>query len=324
MGTKRRTKTESGTPEFHEDFLWDMPWIRKNAFHNKPWAFSGRIVLGFILGLLLGRVIGSLQGILGQWVFENVDGWVNGFLDQTLGRVFYLLSLILGTILKPLIGNSPLAKSFDAVWETHAGVAAVLFLGQLHGTVNGLYQGLKPAFGYRLSALIEAIILPWGRLWSWFFFPVKKLFWPRIDEHTRAELLKNASDEAVQKKLMKLANADRLPTYPVPEFWTERKTVLAAPTGPAEEKRLENWWRSPAFRIDVYRWIGSTKQIQAFPLLVHGTADPDTGARRQAIQSMAELHSPIALRPLIGLLSDDDEEVRRYAEMGLEEMMSAE
>ena len=324
MGSKQKAKPESPLPEFRDEFLWDMPWIRTNRFRNKTWSFSGRILIGFILGLLLGRVIGSLQGILGQWIFTGVDGWLGGSLDATLGRVLYVFSLVLGTILKPLIGNTPMEKSFAAVSDSHSGAFAVLFLAQLHGTVNGLYQGLRPAFGYKLSVIIEAVILPWGKVWSWLFRPFARRIWPRTDAKTLRELIKNASSDTERKKLMSLAHADRLPTYRMPEFWTESESVLAAPSGPAKEKRAEQWWRSPGFRMDTYRWIGSKKEIKAFPLLLRGTADPDTGARRQAVMSMAALQSPVALHSLIDLLADDDEEVRKTAEKGLEEMMNDE
>ncbi len=315
MGHKSE-KGESAKTPLPEAFLWGSPWIRIDRFKNKPWSFSIRIILGFVLGLLLGRVLGSIEGLFGQWVFDGLDRLTAGGVDSTLGRVVYWFARIIGTVLRPLLSGSPLADSLAEAQASTSGSFALLFLGQVHGTVNGLYQGLRPGLGSATCAIIEKIILPWGTLWHLCTKPVRMLLSRRILRDDIQSLLADPQQEGATKRLRHLFHSGRLPIPQESELWTAREAVQAYPGKPPPEKREALWWHGTSFRSEIYKWIEKEKELRALPLLLHGLYDPDRGARRKAVLALASLETPAALN-LIDLLDDDDAEVREAAVAGL-------
>lgn len=318
MPDRRKPAKAKKKMAFPESFMWNAPaWFRIDRFHASPPKFLLRVIGGGLIGLFLGRVVGSLEGIFLQWVYGKLGTAVGPILEETLGTGLYWLALIVGKVLSPFFYASPLQDTLHALETQKAGAVALLLLAQLHGALNGLHQGLRPAFGDRLLAIIERAILPWGTLWRWLTYPFWRLFFrPPRREEVKA-LLADPADAGARKRLVSLARQGRLPGIETEkEFWTERETIAHYPGKQPADTRERIWWKNPTFRCEVYAWIEHQHSVKGLPLLVRGLHDPDPGARESAVHALASLKRIETIRYL-ALVLDDDEPVSTVAADGL-------
>ncbi len=312
----REEDNEARRPaDLPEEFVWDHPpWIRTDRFRARPVRFVVRVLVGGFLGLLFGRVAGSLEGLFLQWVWEAATR-AAPILEPTLGRLLYGLGVTFGALLSPLCSGSPLWESLADLQTLKSGAAALLFLAQLHGALNGLHQGLKPALGARVDRFLERALLSWGFLWRVMTTPLRAVRARGVDDVRLAAMLRNADDPTVQRRLRSLARDGALavPSLPVEP---EAHTLEAWHGKVPPQRRASLWWVRPAFRAEVYRWIGVSKRMAALPLLAHGLSDPDDMAREAAIASMASLESRSAVPYLVALLQEEDR-IKKLAIEGL-------
>jgi hypothetical protein len=291
-----------------ESFVWDAPqWIRTDRFRASPLKFLSRVVIGGFIGLLLGRVVGSLEGIFLQWVYGGLETMAGPMLNETLGRGLYWLTLIVAKVLSPFFFASPLQDTLHALESQKTAAVALLLLAQLHGALNGLHQGLRPALGDRLLAIIEKIILPWGLLWRGLTFPFMRIFFRPPPEAELKALLADPTDSAAKKRLTSLARQGRLPGIEsTSELWPERETIARYSGKHPAGDREELWWRNAGFRRDVYQWIEQERAEKAIPLVIKGLSDPDQSARESAVKALASIKRIETIRYLALALDDDD------------------
>jgi hypothetical protein len=298
-----------------EGFLWDTPqWIRTDHLKAHPAKFIARVLIGGFVGLLFGRVLGSLQGLFLQWVYDGVLRAMPG-VEGSVGRIIHAVAAGLGTMVAPLLFSSPLSTSLSELRDTGGGSAAILFLAQLHGSVNGIFQGVRPTLGDRCQTVVERVLLGWGMLWRLITRPLRALIQRPPSTRELHVLLSDAGRQETAKKLMNLLRRGLLPT---PEETQGGEEILLAawPGKIPPEKRPELWWTKPAVRVEVYRWIESTRRPDALPLLARGLNDPDPDARRAAVVALAALGTQETVPYLVSLL-DEGPEIRTVAVAGL-------
>ena len=285
-----------------EGFQWHLPqWIRVDRLKARPLKFAARIILGGFLGLLFGRVLGSLQGLFLQWVYDAVVRAAPG-VDGSLGRVIHTVAVAVGTVFSPFLYFSPFAASFADARLSGGGSLSLLFLAQIHGSVNGLFQGIRPLLGDRCQRIVERAILGWGMLWHWMTWPIRVLFFRAPSREQLQSLLLDAGRPDADRKLRALLRRGLLPASA--REGGEEHVVMAWPGKTPVEKRQELWWTRPALRTEVYRWIESAGRADGLSLLVRGLSDPDDNARIAAVNALAALGTSEAVPFLVSLLEE--------------------
>lgn len=308
-------KDAARRPEMPEGFLWQTPqWFRSDRARANPPRFIARVIIGGFLGLLFGRVLGSLQGLFLQWVYGGITAAAPG-VEGTLGRVLHALAVALGAVFSPLLAHSPLQESLAELRLTGTGSASMLFLAQLHGSLNGLYQGLKPAVGDRLQAIAEPAILSWGVVWKWLSWPVRAVLIQPPSPQKLQALLEDAGRPGSARALRALLHRGQLPGFGDSSHG-EAQTLAAWPGKTPSDARVQQWWTNPAMRTEVYRWIEASHRTDALALLARGLHDPDEGARNAAVSALASLGVPGSVPHLVSLL-DEESVIHDRAVQGL-------
>lgn len=308
-------KDAAGTPEMPEGFLWPTPqWFRSDRARANPVRFVARVLIGGLLGLLFGRVLGSLQGLFLQWVYEGLGAAVPG-LEGSLGRGIHAIAVVLGAVYAPLLAHSPLKDSLVELRASGTGAASLLFLAQLHGSLNGLYQGVKPAVGDRLQAIVEPIILSWGLVWHWLSWPIRAAFFRPPSPAALRAMLADAGRPSTARALRTLLRRGLLPA-PADSQLTEGEILAAWPGKIPADAREAQWKTKPGLRTEVYRWIETNGRTDALVLLARGLDDPDEDARTAAVTALASLGVPGSIPHLVALL-DEQGDSHNLAVQGL-------
>lgn len=178
----------------------------------------------------------------------------------------------------------------------------MLFLAQLHGTLNGISQGLRPALGPRARRTLERALLSWGLVWHWCTTPLKRLLLPPLSPDRLRFLLAHADDPSCLRALVRAATQGRLPVEPL--MPSEAEALAQWPGKIPPEKREALWWTKPSLRAEVYRWIESAKPEAGVALAVRGVFDPDDQAREAAVRALVSLPHLTAVYALLGLAQD--------------------
>lgn len=307
-------KVKAAKATIPEGFGWDYPqWVRTDRFKALDLKFIARILVGGFLGLLFGRVLGSLQGLFLQWVYEGIVRAAPAT-EASVGRFFHLVATALGAVFSPLLAHSPLEVSVAEARASGSGTASLLFLAQLHGSLNGLYQGLKPALGDRCQGILDRALLSWGLLWRGIAWPVRALCVRPPSEEKLYALLRDAESPSASRALRRLVQRGVLPGQAI--AGGEAGALAAWPGRIPPQKRREMWWTTPSLRIEVYRWLESASPAQGLSLLARGLHDPDEDARLAALKALAAQGTPASVPYLIAALQEESP-ARAIAVQGL-------
>jgi len=104
---------------------------------------------------------------------------------------------------------------------------------------------------------------------------------------------------------LQTAIKDKNPVYvaKVLEYYTPNKSAKGTDLISKQAKKT----KSDLVRVNLLYWLGNAKAEQAAPMITKYIADKNPDVQKAAVRSLASFDSGVALRPIVGLLSQTDE-----------------